>query len=104
MKDEHTAAATNEQALRTRGPIEAAGGAGGPADVRDVRELGLEEVEVDPLEPLSPKTKLTAWGLGIGGAVAFASLALGAIVVIDWLIPYVRYLYLLWLGSGSADF
>lgn len=98
MKTEHTTA---------QGPHEA--GVREPADNRArpddpaLQALGFTEETVDPGALLDGRSKATAWGLGVAGIVAFSALALGAIAALDWLIPYLRYLYLVMLGSGSAD-
>ncbi|GAA1318506.1 hypothetical protein ACFSWE_07260 [Leucobacter albus] len=73
-----------------------------------LHELGLDALPETPSiaaeAHLPGRTKLTAWGLGIAGVLAFATLTLGAIAAVDWAIPYLRYLYLVLLGSGGSEF
>ncbi|KAM9863822.1 hypothetical protein ACI1US_00299 [Leucobacter sp. BZR 635] len=69
----------------------------------ELTQLGIDETRAQAPTPLSPKAKLTAWALGIGGLLALCTLIVGAVTILELASPYLRYLYFLWIGSGSSD-
>lgn len=72
-------------------------------DPAELSQLGIDETRAQAPTPLSSKAKLTAWALGIAGLLALCTLIVGAVTLLEWATPYLRYLYFLWLGSGSSD-
>ncbi|GAA2842894.1 hypothetical protein FB468_0901 [Leucobacter komagatae] len=69
-----------------------------------LHELGIDAPTATTTGPLEGRTKLAAWGLGIAGSLAFVTLVVGAIAVVNFALPYVHYAYLALVGAGGQDF
>ncbi|MFF8818137.1 hypothetical protein ACF07D_09100 [Leucobacter sp. NPDC015123] len=67
-----------------------------------LHELGIDVPLAGDTGPVEGRTKLAAWGLGVAGTLAFATLVVGAIAVVNWALPYVHYIYLALVGGGQS--
>lgn len=67
-----------------------------------LHELGIDDAPAADTEPVEGRTRLAAWGLGLAGTLAFATLVVGAIAVVNWALPYVHYIYLALVGGGQS--
>lgn len=69
-----------------------------------LHELGIDAPPATLAGPIEGRTKLAAWGLGIAGSLAFVTLVVGAIAVVNFALPYLHYAYLAFVGAGGQDF
>ena len=69
-----------------------------------LHELGIDAPPATLAGPIEGRTKLAAWGLGIAGSIAFLTLVVGAIAVVDFALPYLHYAYLAFVGAGGQGF